>query len=32
MSVGERWVLRLIALSLVAFWIVLAIGHIPRGG
>jgi hypothetical protein len=32
MSAGEKWMLRIIALSLLALWIVLAIGHIPDGG
>jgi len=30
MSAGERWMLRLVALSLLALWIVIAIGHIPH--
>jgi hypothetical protein len=32
MSAGERWMLRIVGLSLILLWIVLAIGHMPRGG
>lgn len=32
MSTAERWMLRIVMLSLVALFVVLAIGHMPRGG
>jgi hypothetical protein len=32
MSAGERWMLRLVGLSLILLAIVLAIGHVPSGG
>jgi hypothetical protein len=28
----ERWMYRIIALSLIALFVVLAWGHVPRGG
>jgi hypothetical protein len=32
MSAGEKWLLRAVLVSFVALWVVIAIGHIPRGG
>ncbi len=32
MSTAERWMLRIVALSLIALWLVIAIGHMPGGG
>jgi hypothetical protein len=32
MSAGEKWMLRICLLAFVALWLVLAGGHISRGG
>jgi len=32
MSTGERWMYRVIGLTLIGLFVVMAIGHIPSGG